>query len=148
MSQDYTDALLRDIARETKTIVMAGASANPARPSFGVMRFLQRSGYRLIPVNPAQAGKIINGATIVADFAAIPKEVGDIQMLAIFRRPEAVLPVVRSAIDHLLPRGLRTIWMQLGVVSDEAAEIARSAGLNVVMNRCPTIEWPQFLDRH
>ena len=144
MPPDYSAAFIRKIALETRTIAMVGASLNPARPSSGVMRFLQRNGYRVIPVNPLQTGKEINGEVIHTDFASIPADVGDIQMQDIFRRSNQVLPIVEQAIQHLLPRGLRTIWMQLGVENQKAAELASMSGLQVVMNRCPSVEWSRL----
>lgn len=145
MNAAYSDDFLRQIVRETHTIAMVGASVSPARPSSGVMRFLLRSGYRVIPVNPVQAGKKLNGEMIYADFATIPAELGDVQMVDIFRRSENVMPIVEQAIQHLIPRGLCTIWMQLGIVNSEAAALAENAGLKVVMDRCPSVEWPRFL---
>ena len=145
MSTDYSAEFIRKIALETRTIAMVGASVNPARPSSGVMRFLQRKGFRVIPVNPVQTGREINGEAIYTDLASIPAELGDIQMLDLFRRSDDVVPIVDQAIQHLLPRGLRTIWMQLGVENQKAAELALYSGLQVVMNRCPTVEWSRLI---
>ena len=145
MSTDYSAEFIRKIALETRTIAMVGASVNPARPSSGVMRFLQRKGFRVIPVNPVQTGREINGEAVYADLASIPAELGDIQMLDLFRRSDDVVPIVDQAIQHLLPRGLRTIWMQLGVENQKAAELALYSGLQVVMNRCPTVEWSRLI---
>jgi uncharacterized protein len=142
---DQTTNTFRKIAAETRTIVMAGASPNPARPSFGVMRFLQGHGYRVIPVNPGQEGQIINGEPAFADVASIPADVGEVQMLDLFVRSDRVLPIVKEALIALRPRGLRTVWMQIGVVDEEAAALARQAGLEVVMDRCPKIEWSRYL---
>ena len=144
MPPDYSAAFIRKIALETRTIAMVGLSLNPARPSSGVMRFLQRNGYRVIPVNPMETGKEINGEVIYADLASIPADVGEIQMLDVFRRSNQVLPLVEQAIQHLLPRSLRTIWMQLGVENQKAAELASRTGLQVVMNRCPSVEWSRL----
>ena len=125
------------ILRETKTIAMVGASPKPERPSFGVMRFLQSEGYKVIPVNPGQAGKTINGEQVYASLSAVPQP---IDMVDIFRRSEDVGPVV----DEAIRIGAKFIWMQLGVINEEAAERARKAGLLVVMDHCPAIEIPRL----
>lgn len=129
------DALIRDILGWRRVIAVVGASANPARPSHGVMRFLQRQGHRIVPVNPGLAGKTLMGETVYASLADIPDT---IDMIDIFRRPEAVPAIVEEALA-MVPRP-RVIWMQLGVIAPEAAALARAAGLDVVMDRCPVIE--------
>src|SRR5262249_3473926 len=101
------------ILNDTKTIGLVGASPKPDRPSFGVMRFLQAEGYKVFPVNPGQAGKTINGETVYAALSDIPVP---IDMVDIFRRSEEVGPVVDEAIEI----GAKSIWMQLGVVNEEA----------------------------
>jgi predicted CoA-binding protein len=133
----YEDAYLRDILTSAKTIAVVGASPNAARPSHGVMRFLQRQGYRAIPVNPAAAGTMILGERCRAALADIA---GAIDMVDIFRRSEAAGEVV----DEAIRCGARIVWMQLGVRDDEAARRAEAAGLRVVMNRCPAIEIPRL----
>ncbi|MDC0738829.1 CoA-binding protein [Cognatishimia sp. SS12] len=136
---DVSDQKLIEIFERTKTIAVVGFSMNPARPSHYVSAFLRDQGYRVIPVNPGHAGKEIWGETIRASLADIDAPV---QMVDIFRRPEAVPEVVEAALEHL--KGLETIWMQLGVMHEGAAEIARAAGVDVVMNRCPKIEIPRL----
>jgi len=136
---DYSDTYLRDILTSTKTIAAVGVSTNPVRPSYFVARFLNLKKYRVVPVNPVYEGQSLFGEPILPSLASIPSET-KVEMLDIFRRPEQVLPVVEAALEHLLPMGLRTVWMQIGVINEEAAALAESAGLNVVMNRCPKIE--------
>ncbi len=145
MNSEYSDDFLRQIVGETRTIAMVGASINPSRPSFEVMQFLQRNGFRVIPVNPLHAGKLINGEEIYADLAAIPAEIGDIEMIDVFRRSQDVPLTVTDAVQQLKPRGLRTIWTQLGVANDQAPALALAAGMKLVMNRCPTVEWPRLI---
>lgn len=133
-----TDEQLRQILTTTRIIALVGWSPKPDRPSHGVARFLAARGYRVIPVNPGQAGAQALGTKVRASLSEIDEQV---DMVDIFRRSEEVLPVVQEALT--LP-GLQTIWMQLGVMSDEAAALAHAQGLNVVMNRCPAIEIPRL----
>jgi len=136
-----TDAELRDIFRTTKTIAVVGFSANPERPAHYVAAFLKAKGYRVIPVNPGLAGQVHLGEKAHADLASIPKEIA-VDMVDIFRRPEAVPAVVEEALAAL-PH-LRTVWMQIGVGNETAAAMARAAGKRVVMNRCPKVEMPRL----
>ncbi len=136
-----TDTFLRDTLQSTRVIAVVGFSPDPARPSHSVARYLRQMGYRVIPVNPGQAGKTLLGETVVARLSDIPTDV-PVDMVDIFRRSDAVPEVVDEAMAAL-PH-LRTIWMQLGVAHAGAAEKARAAGLAVVEDRCPRIEIPRL----
>jgi hypothetical protein len=133
----YPDAYLRDILTSVKTIAIVGASPRPHRPSHGVMRFLQRHGYRAIPVNPFAAGSTIHGERVYASLAEIPDEV---DMVDVFRRAD----LAGSAVDEAIGVGAKIVWMQLGVRDDAAAARAEAKGLRVVMDRCPAIEIPRL----
>jgi uncharacterized protein len=133
----YTDATLRDILRGVRTIAMVGASPHWNRPSYFVMKYLQDKGYRVIPVNPQAAGQKILGERCYADLADVPEA---IDMVDIFRRSDAVGPIV----DEAIAKGAKVVWMQIGVRNDEAASRAEAAGLKVVMNRCPKIEYSRL----
>lgn len=130
------------IARETRTIAVVGLSAKHERPSYGVARYLQSQGFRVIPVNPGHAGDTILGEVVYADLASIPKDAG-VDMIDVFRRSDAVPQIVEEALREL--PDLKTVWMQLGVVNEPAAEAVRAAGKAVVQNRCPKIEFPRVL---
>jgi predicted CoA-binding protein len=134
----YSDAYLRGILESVRTIAVVGASPKSDRPSHGVMRYLQRSGYRAIPVNPTAAGETINGERCRATLAEIGEPV---DMVDIFRRSEHAGTVV----DEAIAIGAKVVWMQLGVRDDAAAARAEKAGLKVVMNRCPAIERPRLI---
>ena len=134
----YDDAYIADVLKETRTIAMVGASANINRPSYFALKYLVGKGYRVHPINPGLAGKEIAGQLVYATLADVPAPV---DMVDIFRNSDAAVEVTREAIrlkDHL---GLKTIWMQLSVRNDDAAAEAEAAGLRVVMNRCPKIEY-------
>ena len=135
--ESYSDDYLRDILTSARTIAVVGASPRRERPSHGVMGYLQRRGYRTIPVNPFAAGGTINGETVYASLAEVPDP---IDMVDIFRRPEAAGAIVDAAIAV----GAKIVWMQLGVRDDAAAARAEAHGLKVVMNRCPAIEIPRL----
>ena len=129
-----------DIARlltNARTIAVVGASDRPDRPSYGVMRFLQSWGYRVLPVNPQITGEHVLGEFVWRELAqiGIPIDIVDI-----FRRPEAAA----DAVDQAIFVGAKAVWMQLGVINDEAAARAEAAGLKVVMDRCPHIEIPRL----
>ena len=132
----YTDAYIRGILRATRVIAMVGASANWNRPSYFAMKYLQEKGYRVIPVNlkEAAAGTVILGEKTCATLSEIPVPV---DMVDCFRAPDAIVPIAEEAISI----GTKVLWMQLGVVNEEAARLAEAAGLKVVMNRCPKIEY-------
>jgi predicted CoA-binding protein len=136
-----TDDDLRRILGTTRVIALVGASANPDRPSHRVGWSLARRGYRVIPVNPGLAGQSLFGETVVARLSDIPAD-ASVDMVDIFRRSEEVGPVVDAALAAL--PSLRTVWMQLGVVNQAAAEAARAKGVEVVMDRCPAIEIPRL----
>jgi len=138
-TENYSDTYLRGILTSSKTIAVVGVSTNVIRPSYFVARYLNLKRYRVIPVNPVYEGQALFGEDILPGIKAIPQDVR-VDMVDIFRRSDQVLPVVEEAIEHLLPRGLKTIWMQIGVINKEAAALAEGAGLQVVMNRCPKIE--------
>jgi predicted CoA-binding protein len=134
----YDDVLVEGILRGVRTIAMVGASANWVRPSNFAMKYLQGKGYKVIPVNPGQAGKAILGEPCYASVAEIPES---IDMVDIFRASEAAGSIVDEMIPLIAEKGIRVIWMQLGVRNDAAAERAQAAGLQVIMDRCPKIEY-------
>ena len=136
----YDDSAIRDILTSVKTIALVGASPKPERPSHGVMGFLLRKGYHVIPVNPGLAGKQIHGQTVHASLADIPEA---IDMIDVFRAPEYLGEVVDEALA--LPTRPKVIWGQLGVRDDAAAAKAEAAGIQVVMDRCPAIEYPRVM---
>ncbi len=137
----YSDAFLKQILQRTKVIACVGVSMNPVRPSYFVARYLGLKGFRVIPVNPGHAGKMLFGEEIRASLAAIPTD-AKVDMVDIFRRPEAVPAIVEQAIE-ILP-DLKTIWMQIGVEHAEATATAEAAGLSVIQNRCPKIEYQRL----
>ena len=136
----YDPNLIRNVLRNTKRIAMIGASPNPSRPSNGVLRFLLGKGYDVVPINPGHAGKEIHGQTVVASLADIE---GPIDMVDVFRAADQ-LPAV---IDEILalPNRPKVIWGQLTVRNDEAAKKAEDAGITVIMDRCPAIEYPRLI---
>ncbi len=136
----YSDALIAGILRRVRTIAMVGASPNWKRPSNFAMKYLQEKGYRVIPVNPraAAAGSSILGERACASLAEVPAPV---EMVDVFRGSEAALETTREAIRLRVEKGFEVVWMQLGVRNDEAAAEAEAAGLTVIMNRCPKIEY-------
>lgn len=134
----YPDAYILGILNSVRTIAMVGASAKWNRPSYFVMKYLQEKGYRVIPVNPGQAGKEILGEKAYASMAEIPEP---FQMVDVFRASEAAGDVVEEAVALKDEKGIQAVWMQLGVRNEAAAERAEAAGLKVVMNRCPKIEF-------
>ena len=137
----YSDALIRDILRRTRVIAMVGASGNDMRPSYFAMTYLLVKGYTVHPINPGLAGKQILGRQVYGSLKDVPAPV---DLVDIFRGADAAPAIVREALAEKDRLGIRTIWMQLGVVSEEAAALARDAGLTVVMDRCPKIEHGRF----
>ncbi|MDO6456767.1 CoA-binding protein [Celeribacter halophilus] len=134
-----TDADITRILKDTKVIALVGASAKPERPSHRVGNFLVSKGYKVIPVNPGQAGKTLFGETCVASLSDITEPV---DMVDIFRRAEELGAVVDEALHALT--GLKYVWMQLDLVNEKAAALARAQGAEVVMDRCPAIEIPRL----
>lgn len=137
MSQ--TDAHLRHILKRTRCVAVVGMSTNPVRPSYYVARYLALKGFRVIPVNPGHAGKVLFGEEIRADLSEVPKEV---DMVDVFRRSEAVPGIAEQALEAL--PNLATFWMQIGVAHSEAAARLEARGIDVIMNRCPKIEYQRL----
>ncbi len=135
---NYSDAHLRGILRATRTIAMVGVSPYCNRPSYFAMKYLQDKGYRVIPVNPRTAGDEILGEACYASLAEVP---GKIDMVDVFRSSEEAGAVVDEAIQLKDEKGIKVVWMQLGIRNDEAAKRGEAAGFEVVMNRCPKIEF-------
>jgi predicted CoA-binding protein len=133
----YDDRYLRDILGSVRTIAMVGASPHWNRPSYFAMKYLQGKGFRVIPVNPRAAGETILGEKVYAALEDIPDRV---DMVDVFRNAEAAGPLTEEAIAV----GAKVLWMQLGVRNDAAAAKAEAAGLKVVMNRCPKIEFSRL----
>lgn len=130
---DYPAEYLASILSDVKTIGMVGASPDPTKFSYGVLRLLHEQGYNMKPVNPSEAGNEIRGLKVYASLADIDEPV---DMVQVFRASEALKGIAREAVDI----GAKVLWGQIGVYDEEAARIAEDAGLRVVMNRCPKIE--------
>ena len=126
-------SLIEQIRIDTRRIALVGASANSGRPSHGVMRFLLDRGFTVVPVNPGLAGQTLLGQRVVATLA----EAAPLDMVDVFRASEHVAGIA----DEAIGLGARTLWLQLGVIDEVGAARARAAGLRVVMDRCPKIEW-------
>ena len=131
------DEDIAELLTNTRTIAMVGASDRPDRPSYGVMKFLQGHGYRVLPVNPQITGEHVHGEYVWRELGQIGVP---IDIVDIFRRPQAA----SEAVDEAIRVGARAVWMQIGVINEEAAERAEAAGLKVVMDRCPKIEIPRL----
>ncbi|HEY0165251.1 MAG TPA: CoA-binding protein [Sphingomicrobium sp.] len=127
------DQEIAELLTEARTIAVVGASDRPDRPSYGVMKALQSHGYRVLPVNPQITGEHVHGEFVWRELAQIGEP---IDIVDIFRRPEAA----GEAVDQAIFAGAKAVWMQLGVVNEEAARRAEDAGLKVVMDRCIKIE--------
>ena len=134
----YSDDTIADILGSARAFAFVGASANVSRPSYFAMKYLIGKGYKVIPVNPGLAGQQILGQTVYASLADVPAPV---DVVDIFRGSESALGAAREAIALKDKLGLKVLWLQLGVRNDEAAAEAEAAGLLVVMNRCPKIEY-------
>ena len=131
------DGDISTLLKDAKTIALVGASDNPGRASFGVMKFLQDQGYRVIPVNPRITGEHVHGEFVWRELA----QIGDpIDIVDIFRNSEDAAGVV----DEAIAAGAKAVWMQLGVINEAAAAKAEAAGLKVVMDRCPKIEFARL----
>ena len=141
MMPDYPDSLIKSILRSVKTIAMVGASGNDIRPSYFAMMYLLNKGYRVIPVNPGMTGKEILGQKVYGSLRDVPAPV---DMIDIFREAKYAPDIVREALAEKDRLGLKVVWMQLGVISEEAAKLAEDAGITVIMNRCPKIEHGRF----
>ena len=134
----YSDELIKSILRSTKTIAMVGASGNSVRPSYFAMKYLLDKGFIVHPINPGLEGKEILGQKVYASLKDVPAPV---DMVDIFRNSDAALGIVEEALAEKDRLGLKIIWMQLGVINEDAAAKARDAGLTVIMDRCPKIEY-------
>jgi predicted CoA-binding protein len=132
-----SDEDIAELLASTRTIAMIGASDRPDRPSWGVMKFLQAHGYRVLPVNPQITGEHVHGEYVWRELSQIGEP---IDMVDIFRRPGAA----GDAVDQAILAGAGSVWMQIGVINQEAAARAEAAGLKVVMDRCPKIEIPRL----
>jgi predicted CoA-binding protein len=132
-----SEADIAHLLSRVRFVALVGASDRPDRPSYRVMRFLQTHGYRVFPVNPQLAGQEIHGERVYGALSEIEEP---IDMVDIFRRPQAA----GEAVDEAIAIGAKSVWLQLGVVNEEAAKRAEAAGLEVVMDRCPAIDIPRF----
>lgn len=131
------DAEIKSVLERVKTIALVGASEKVSRPSYGVMAYLLEQGYDIIPVSPKLAGQKLHGQRVYASLADIPAKV---DMVDVFRQSEAAYEVAKEAIAI----GAKVLWLQIGVINDQASVLAKNAGLEVVMDRCPKIEIPSL----
>lgn len=136
---EYTDNFLKSVLSRTQRIAIVGVSMNPVRPSYFVARYLGLKGFTVLPVNPGHAGEMLFGRRVVASLSDLD---GGVDMVDIFRRSDAVPPIVDEALQ-VLPK-LQTIWMQIGVTHPEAAAKAEAQGVTVVQDRCPKIEYQRL----
>jgi hypothetical protein len=137
----YPDTLIKSILRSVKTIAMVGASGNDIRPSYFAMMYLLNKGYTIIPVNPGMVGKTILGQKVYATLKDVPAPV---DMVDVFRESQYAPGIAREAVAEKDRLGIKVLWMQLGVISAQAEQIGKDAGLTVIMNRCPKIEHGRF----
>lgn len=137
----YPDTLIKSILRSVKIIAMVGASGNEIRPSYFAMMYLLNKGYKVIPVNPGMAGKEILGQRVYASLKNVPAPV---DMVDIFRESKYASDIARETVAEKDRLGVKVLWMQLSVISPEAEQIGRDAGLTIIMNRCPKIEHGRF----
>lgn len=131
------DSDIESVLKTVKTIALVGASDKATRPSYGVMAYLLDQGYEVVPVSPKLAGQTLQGQKVYASLDKIPQHV---DMVDVFRQPEAAYEIAQEAIDI----GANVLWLQLGVINEQAASLASAAGLRVVMDRCPKIEIPRL----
>lgn len=139
MNRFGDEATARKILSSYRTFAVVGCSGNPGRPSFRVARFLIDHGYRVIPVNPNECERQILQKTCYAELGSVPAEEG-VEVVDIFRRSDAA----GAHVDEAIAMGAKAVWMQLGVIDEGAAERAETAGLDVIMDRCPAIEYRRF----
>jgi predicted CoA-binding protein len=137
----YSDEKLRGILSSVRSFALVGASTNWKRPSSYAMKYLAKKGYRVIPVNPARAGDEILGEKVYGSIAEVPHR---LDMVDIFRTSEEALEITKEVIANKDEKGIKVLWMQLTVRSDPAAELAEEAGLTVIMDRCPKIEFARL----
>ena len=135
---NYSDAKLRRILRDVKTFALVGASTIWRRPSYYAMTYLQHKGFKIIPINPARVGETVLGEKVYGSLADVPYQ---LDMVDIFRTSEEALDITKDIIKNKDARGIKYLWMQLTVRNDFAAELAEEAGLEVIMDRCPKIEF-------
>ena len=137
----YSDDLLRGILSRIRTFALVGASSNWKRPSSYAMKYLSKKGYRVIPINPGRVGDEILGELVYGSIADYP---GHLDMVDIFRTSEEAYDITKDVIANKEDKGIDVLWMQLTVRNDKAAELAEEAGLTVIMNRCPKIEFARL----
>ena len=137
MIDDYSEGYIKEILKEVKTIAVVGASANQVRDSYRVMETLIQHGYEVFPINPNEEGNLILGKPCYADLNSVS---GKIDMVDVFRDEDAVIGITKEAIKI----GAKVLWTQLGLINKEASELAKDAGLKVVMDRCPKIELAKY----
>ena len=133
MIVDYSETYIKEILREVKTIAVVGASGDHERDSYKVMEALIQHGYQIFPINPNEEGNLILGELCYADLSSVSEK---IDMVDVFRAEDAVIGVTKEAIKI----GAKVLWTQLNIINVEASELAKTAGLKVIMNRCPKIE--------